>query len=168
MEKYSFTIHTAFIPPHGRLQRFNELPQDIQKTHSGKASAEDIFFYQTADHPQMPVKGFRITAYAYAEDGMAAKELVYGKTEEDWIEIESEDPERYGTLHLRFKDIQASSTDAVDKLTYIEVYRDGMWKRLQADAFLDGELYDLYARLYGNGIETPQPSKHGVLVRAFL
>ncbi len=168
MQKYTFRIHTTFIPPHGRLPRFKELPQDVQNTYADKASAEDIFFCHTADHPQMPVNGFIITAYAYAEDGVSAKELVYGTAKDEWIEVESEDPERYGTLRLRFRDIQASFADEEEELTGIEVYRDGMWKSLQADALLDEELYSLYVKLYGLSLETPPPSKHSVLVRALM
>ena len=136
MEKYTFTICTSFIPPNGQLPRFKDLPQDIQKEYAGKAEAEDIVFIDTAGQPLLPVKCFKTTAKATAKDCCPARSLVYGTSEEDWIEIESEDIERYGMLHLRFKEIMATS-GYEEEPTGIEVYRDGIWKGLQADALLD-------------------------------
>ncbi len=167
MEKCSFTIRTAFIPPNGRLPRFSELPKEMQNQHSDKASADDIFFCQMAGHSQMPVKGFRITAYAYAKDGLPAKELEYGKTEEDCIEIECEDAGRYGTFRLRFRDIKPSFGHWEEQ-TGIEVLRDGIWKELCGDALLDDELYRLYVKLYCSSAAEKSPSKHSTLVRALM
>ena len=167
MEKYTFTIRTSFIPPNGRLPRFKDLPQDIQKEYAGNAEAEDIFFIDTAEQPLLPVKGFKTTAKAAAKDGCPARSLVYGTSEEDWIEIESEDIERYGMLHLRFKEIMATS-GCEEEPTGIEVYRDGIWKGLQADALLDEELYGLYVRLYGSSAPKEDKFRHSTLVRALM
>ena len=70
MEKYTFTIRTSFIPPNGRLPRFKDLPQDIQKEYAGKAEAEDIVFIDTVGQPLLSVKRFKTTAKAAAKDGI--------------------------------------------------------------------------------------------------
>ncbi len=167
MGKYTFTIRTSFIPPKGRLPRFKDLPQDVQKEYAGKAEAEDIFFLDTAEQPLLPVKGFKTTAKAIAEDGCSAKSLVYGTAEDEWIEIESEDIERYGSLHLRFKDVKAVY-GYEEELTGIEVLQDGIWKKLQADALLDEELYRLYVKLYGSSAPKEDKVRHSVLVGALM